>query len=69
MGAESLFQMQVIDTLGVDSVQMETWQQEKNGNWIVMCVSSVCFLNVVLFMEVNDFSSAVNREYILYLHV
>lgn len=69
VGAESLFQMQVIGTLGVDSVQIETWQQEKNGNWILMCVSSAWFLNVALSMEVNDFSSAVNRECILYHHV
>lgn len=34
-----------------------------------MCVSSACFLNVALSMEVNYFSSAVNRECILYHHV
>lgn len=65
VGAESLFQTQVIGTLGVDFVKIERWQQKWN---LDSDTSSVCFLNNVLFMEVSYFSAAVNREYIMYLH-
>jgi len=50
VGAESLFQMQVIGVLGMDFVKTKSWQQEKNWNWILRFTSVASFQNSFFFL-------------------